>query len=243
MGAFADDLRGAVGTLRRIWWLLPTAVAVAAAGAGLGALSTAVPALALLWLLVLPFWLLVELGWLGTERVVFARDLHAEELHVRNVWGSVQILGPRFVRLGLLVAPTLLPAAGAMLAWGPTDVRARLVLVATAIALYATLTFVTPALALSTDRARSAVRIGTRLLRNAWPGVAAHVLVPAVALGATFLVPPDTTTAAWPVAVVHVLVAVLARGATTRRYVHLVDVDWPRVAGAVWRRRVSTEVA
>lgn len=38
------------------------------------------------------------------------------------------------------------------------------------------LTFVTPALALSTDRARSAVRIGTRLLRNTWPAVAAHAL-------------------------------------------------------------------
>lgn len=108
---------------------------------------------------------------------------------------------------------------------------------ATVVCLGIPLTFVTPALALSTDRVRAALRIGWRLLRSSGAEVPGHVLVPPVVLAGLVLASP--VLGALVTTLLYATVALVARGATTRRYVALVDVSWPDVPGSVWRRRVA----
>lgn len=236
MGTFAGDVRASIATIRDVRWLLPVAVAVELVNPALAWLGDT-PAAPLV--LLAPVWWLVWLGWWGSERVVFARHTRGEELDWRNVWASVRILGPRFVRLALLLLPAAVPTVVAAIAWGPGSWSTRVVTATMGAVVAATLTFVTPALALSTSRARSAFRIGWRLLRSSWTEVRAHVLVPAVTLAALGLLPLPVGGAILAAAV-QGIVSLVFRGATTRRYVALVDVFWRDVPGGVWRRRVVT---
>ena len=232
VGLFVDDLRRTMRVLARVRWLVPMAVVVGLAAAGVAALGRT-PVGAVL-LLLGPAWLVVWGGWLGTERVVVARAARGEELDVRNVWASVQILGPRFVRLGLVLLPVgvaLVVAGGAL---GAPSLRYRIVLASVLLVAYALLTFVMPALVFTTARVRDAVPVGLRLLRNTVGETWAHALVPAGAAAAVVLVGGGSLL--W----VPVLeaAALLTRGAAALRYVDLVDVVWRDVPGGVWRRRV-----
>lgn len=235
MGAFIADVRSSMGTVREVRWLLPAAVVVELVSPALTWLGGTPLAPALL---LAPLWWLVWLGWWGTERVVLARHVRGEELDRRNVWASLQVLGPRYVRLALLLLPGALPSVVAMMVWGAASWSTRGVTAAMVGVVAAMLTFVTPALALSTPRARSAVVIGWRVLRSSWSEVHAHVLVPAVTLAALALLPVPAGGVV--LAVVYAVVGLVFRGATTRRYVALVDVFWSEVPGGVWRRRVAT---
>lgn len=234
MNGFVADLRASIDTLRHVRWLLPVAVAVALVNPALTWLGDT-PAAPVL--LLAPVWGLVWLGWLGTERVVFARHGRGEELDRRNVWASVQILGPRYARLALLLLPAAVPTMVAAIAWGPGSWSTRVVTATMVGLVAAALTFATPALALSTSEARSAVVIGWRLLQSSWTEVRAHVLVPAVTLAVLTLLPLPVAGAT--LAAVQALLGLLFRGATTRRYVALVDVYWRDVPGVVWRRRMA----
>lgn len=169
--------------------------------------------------------------------MVFARHTRGEELDWHNAWASVRILGPRYVRLAVLLLPAALPTIVAAIVWGSASWSTLAVTATTLGVVAATLTFVTPALALSTSRAGSALVIGWRVLRSSWTEVRAHVLVPATTLAALALLLPSVggavLAAAWG------SVGLVFRGATTRRYVALVDVFWRDVPGGVWRRRVA----
>jgi hypothetical protein len=235
MGAFIADVRASMSTIREVRWLLPAAVAVELVSPALTWLGGTPLAP---FLLLAPVWWLLWLGWWGTERVVLARHVRGEELDRRNVWTSVQVLGPRYVRLALLLLPAALPSVIAAMVWGAATWPTRGVTAAMVGVVAATMTFVTPALAVSTTRARSAVVIGWRVMRSSWSEVHAHVLVPAVTLAALALLP--VSTGGIVLAVVFAVVGLVFRGATTRRYVVLVDVFWSEVPGGVWRRRVAT---
>lgn len=233
VGLFVDDLRRTMQVLARVRWLVPAAVVVGLAAAGVAALGRT-PAGVVLVLLG-PAWLVVWCGWLGTERVVVARAARGEELHVRNVWASVQVLGPRFVRLGLALLPVGIALVVAGAALRAPSLGYRAVLAPVLLVTYALLTFVAPALVFTTARVRDAVPIGWRLLRTTVGETWAHALVPAGAVAALVLVGGGSLL--W----VPVLeaAALLVRGATALRYVELVDVAWRDVPGGVWRRRVG----
>lgn len=234
MGRFVDDVVVTLRTLRRVPWLLPVALGVVLVTdvvSGIG--STPASPLVLL----APVWLVVEAGWVGTERIVVARDQRGEQLHARNVWAAVRILGPRFVRLGLVLAPACVPTVAVALASEPTSGVVRAVAAATVVVVGIPLTFVTSALALSTDRVRGALRIGWRLLRSSGTEVPGHVLVPPAVLAGLVLVAP--VLGGVVASLLFAAVALVARGATTCRYAVLVDVSWPDVPGSVWRRRVA----
>lgn len=227
MGAFMQDVRGSLQTVRRVRWLLPLAIAVPTATTLAPIALGRVPGVGAVAGLLAPFLLLVLLGWYGTERYVFASDAKGSAPHLADAWPLVQRLAPRYARLGLLVSPAFVPMVVAMVAWGPTDLSARGVVAVTVFVLYAWLTFVTPALVLTNDRARSAISIGTRLLRNAWGDVAPYALVPAAVLAGLTVLPP--VAAGVPAFLAITLATTVCRGATTRRYADLVDIDWDHV--------------
>ena len=234
MHTFIDDVRASMATIREVRWLLPAALAVALVGPALSWLGDTPLAPALL---LAPVWWLIWLGWWGTERVVMARHTRGEELGRRNVWASIQILGPRYVRLALLLVPAVVPSVIAAMAWGAGAGATRGVTAAVIGVVAATMAFVTPALALSTSRVRSALVIGWRVLRSSWSEVRGHVLVPAVTLAGLALLP--VSLGGIVTAVAAGIVGLVFRGATTWRYVELVDVFWDDVPGGVWRRRVA----
>lgn len=228
MGVFVEDLRRCVRAVGNVRWLLPAALAVGLVGVGTTAAAGASAGIVVG--LLAPGWLVVWAGWLGTERVVIARAARGEELDTRNVWASVRILGPRFVRFALALLPVgfLLVLAGGML--GAASLRYRLVLAIVVLAVGLALTFVTPALVFTTTRLRDAVPIGWRLLRNTWRETWAHAVVPAAVMAGVAALTLDAVV--W-VLVVEVM-AVVFRGATALRYVDLVDVAWRDVPGGVW---------
>lgn len=233
MELFVQDLRRSVRAAAGGRWLLPVAIAVGLVG--IGTTAAAGTSVGIVAGLLVPVWLVVWAGWLGTERVVIARAARGEELDARNAWGSVRILGPRFIRLALALLPLglLLVLAGGTL--GAASLRYRLVLAVVVLAVGIGLTFVTPALVFTTSRLRDAVPIGWRLLRTTWPETWAHAVVPAATMAAVAALALDAVV--WVLAVE--VLALVFRGATALRYVDLVDVAWADVPGGVWRRRVT----
>ena len=115
MAVFVEDVRRSIRAIVGVRWLVPVVLVVGLVGVGTTVLA-ATPVGAVVGLLA-PLWLVVWLGWLGTERVIVARAARGEELDTRNVWASVRIVGPRFVRLALALLPVafLLVFAGAAL--------------------------------------------------------------------------------------------------------------------------------
>jgi hypothetical protein len=143
------------------------------------ALPTLVPPA--LFFLALPV-SIFSIGYPGTERLWILKGFRGlpftfEEALSRTGW----YIG-RFFRLGLLLIP--IGVAGVVLGW-VVDRSFTGVIVGAAVAsllLDFGLTFVTPALALSTKRVREALRLGLRMVRYEWPANALYVLVPPLAI-------------------------------------------------------------
>lgn len=126
---------------------------------------------------------LVEAGFLGTQRYWFASVYRGERLSSHEVVQLTRSYIGRFVLLGLLstvaVSPFLLiahpPHERVQTGWA-------IVLVALILGLDIALTFVVPALALTTRSVRDALRIGLRMISEAWPGSAWYLLTPGLTL-------------------------------------------------------------
>jgi hypothetical protein len=162
--------------------------------------------------------LLITAGWAGTERVWYAQCFQGIRLSPADIasytWGYVW----RYVRLGFLL---LLPFGIAIAVTSHASNLTRvLVITIPVILIDFGLTFVTPALALSTYRVREALPVGIRMIRAEWPRSAWYVFLPPLAI---FAAAHATRAFVGPVPVfaasaVAALVASICRGATVAFY-------------------------
>ncbi|TML01994.1 MAG: hypothetical protein E6G40_01555, partial [Actinobacteria bacterium] len=134
-----------------------------------------------LGLVAAPIWVFA-VGYPGTERLWLLRGLRRQpftfDQAFRRTWGYFG----RFFRLELFIATPV--AVGAGVGWlvSRTFLGLYLGLTAVAILLDFALTFVTPALAFSTRRAKEALAMGLRMIPSEWPRAALYVLVPPLAI-------------------------------------------------------------
>ncbi len=171
--AFRGDLSASVAALGAAPLLLVLTVV----------LSVAVSLKGAFLIVALPLFL-VEAGFVGTQRVWFARVYRGEQLRGGEVAPLTRSFVGRFVVLGLVVSLVVSPI---VLVAGALNTRAHplvvVVFVLVAITLDVALTFVVPALALTTGSVRTAIRIGLRMIKEAWPQAAWYLLTPGLTLG------------------------------------------------------------
>ena len=153
---------------------------------------------------------LFYLGYVGTERVWFARLFHGESLAWSGIWEWTIHFLPRYFRLGLVVilimSPLIIPVtvemlrivgdlmqelerAGELQQIDPQELSERLyttrfLLMSFAMALVADflLTFTTPALAFNHSKVFDALKENFRTIRSGWPASILYVLIPPFAV-------------------------------------------------------------
>lgn len=174
-GSFSGDLRTAAAVWRRFPWLPAVSV-------GLAALTHLPDEFAPLVLIFLLF----NAGWLGTERITYLRAFREESIGAGELWKLTRAFVVRFSVLGLVVAipfaPFVILGFSHVLSEGPRR-AIRVALYVMSVIIDLALTFVTPALAFSTRKVRTALKIGLRLIRSEWPSCAWYVLAPPLAAG------------------------------------------------------------
>jgi hypothetical protein len=190
--------------------------------------------------LVAAFVSLAFLGWVGSERLWDLRAFTGRTLSVRTALSVSFSYWPRLVCLSLLVGvvmiPLSIPITVAAISAGTdgtshhADLGAGWLLYSAVLSLVVdfALTFVTPALIYTDDRARDALKIGLGLLRQTWPHAAPYVLIPPLAvviLGRLSQGPVGPVGAA--VIVVSYALNLLAKGATASYYLRLVPAVGP----------------
>ena len=200
-----------------LWWI-PVLL-------GLGARSHKSPLRALIMLALGIF----ALGWLGAERTFFRLRREGKDVALRELVDSVLGFIGRFFRLGLWMGVIVVPVTVAVCVVTAAFVKSgnpmfaagviSAVVIAVMVVLDLALTFVTPALAFSTDSVSEALRIGFRMIRQTWPRSGLYVLCPPLALNLfnamySIQIPLLTlvTTAALAV------LALVAKGATAAFY-------------------------
>ena len=173
--SFACDLKWSARALRRAPLLVSLTVVLAVPYALAGAAL----------FLLLPAYVL-QAGFAGTQRVWFARLDDRDTLETGEIWPMTRAFIGRFVVLGLEVfAGTLVPVALVSIALvrggAPIDIVIVLDVVATVL-VDVLLTFVVPALALTTSSVNEAWRIGLRMIRRTWPKSAWYVCAPGLTI-------------------------------------------------------------
>jgi hypothetical protein len=127
--------------------------------------------------------LLIEAGFVGTQRVWFARIYSGEHLSRAEIMPLTRSFVGRFVVLGLLTSVAVSPF---LLLAHPPHERLQtgwaILVVSVVLVLDIGLTFVVPALALTTRSVRDALRIGLRMIKAAWPTSAWYLLTPGLTL-------------------------------------------------------------
>jgi hypothetical protein len=202
---YLHDLRWSVRTIGRNWWFL---VAVLAIDVGLVTAARLLPVLAIL------FWLCF-VGLAGTERLLFLRAYLGDRLGPGDALAATARFLGRFLLLGLWVALFfVLPAfvlgiVAGITAHAGTAHHVRIsrwwirgLLLWFAVVSDVLLTFVVPALALSTTKTMEAVRFGRRMLRASWPTARWYALTPGLTITAIALLIPVSVLGYWGAVVV-----------------------------------------
>jgi hypothetical protein len=175
---------------------------------------------------------LFSVGWLGTQRIWYQRIFEGHMLSPAEVWRLSWGFFGRFLVLGLLVGiPGFLVifwlvaqiATGAVSApshpfkspiwWNPFWLGYGFLV-------DVLLTFVTSALAYTTNRVREAWRIGLKMIADTWPASWAYVLVPPITLLALATLNPIgfPALAMLVLAVISTVVGLLVKGAIAAYY-------------------------
>ena len=134
---------------------------------------------------------LFTIGWFGTERIWYLRIYRGQTIGAADLWRATRAFFWRFLRLGLLAVLVWVPVV--FIAMGKADDPEQfdrvfsepLIWVTAAILTIAvdfSLTFVTPALAYSTNRVGEALTLGFRMLREEWPRPIWYAVVPPLAV-------------------------------------------------------------
>lgn len=135
---------------------------------------------------------LLWLGFLGTQRVWLQRAFRAEKLGVDEAISLTLRFVRRFVELALLVSIPLVPVAIVVTSIDPDSRPSLLLLAAYVLILDATLTFVVPALALTTRSPLQALRIGRQMIAATWPSCAWYLFLPGLTFALLLFVVPDS---------------------------------------------------
>ena len=173
---FIADLRTALGVWRRSPWM-PVAGVLLALWQDLP--YRFIDSDGLLFLVSLPA-LIVVVAWPGVERLWYLREFRGERLRIRETPRFVGAYFWRYAILGLMVAVPFGVALTVLFLLGSATWRVALPVVA--LAFDVALTFVTPALAYTTRRARVAVRLGLGMIKDEWPRCLWYVLAPPLAV-------------------------------------------------------------
>jgi hypothetical protein len=132
-------------------------------------------------------------GFVGTQRMWFARLFRGEELRRDEIWPLTLSYIGRFVGLGLSVAVASIPLVFVILSLSGGHHRGAAIITGLVYGLTVdlVLTFVVPALALTTTSPQLAWRVGIQMIKQTWPRSAWYVLTPGITLTAlTVLLPP-----------------------------------------------------
>ena len=225
---FKGDLRASV----RAWRVAPLLPVIS-----VGLLSMHLLPNALSWL-SLPA-LLFHIGWVGTERMWYLRIYRGQPISAGELLRFTRGFFWRFLRLGLLACVVSLPIpwlAFMVVFFMEIGDRSQEVISLQPIFVSMTimgfligiaLTFVTPALAFSTNRVREALGLGLRMLREHWPLSAGYALMPPLALVLMPRVPgplSPTLITQTSVMVAAILLNLWFKGATAAFYLRRVEV-------------------
>jgi hypothetical protein len=173
---------------------------------------------------------LFGVGWLGTQRIWYQRLFEGQTLSSAEVWrlswkffGRYLVLGLIFgipIVLALVVVLAQVAARGGPLHAFPTPIWWYPFVIAYGFLTDVLLTFVTSALAYSTNRVRVAWSIGTKMIRETWPASAAYTFVPPITLLALATLNPVRFPAPVVVslAIVSTLAGLLVKGAIAAFY-------------------------
>ena len=229
---FVEDIRVALGVWRRFpaLPLLTTLLGILTALAGSG---WAGAPLALLVIIVFQ-------AWVGSERLWYLRAFTSRTLAVRLALRASLAYWGRFFVLSLWVSLLTIPLFAPVVIFGgffdkerieghvrlPLWAIAYLAIVSLVVDFL--LTFVTPAIVYNTRRARSAIKIGLRLLRLTWPHGVLYVLFPplAVLLLTRFSQGPVGWIGA-ALIVASSLVNLVAKGAVAAYYLRMMPITEP----------------
>lgn len=179
-------------------------------------------------------------GFSGTIRVWFMRILvGGEKLRPREVVSLTRAFIGRFIVLGFWFAvfAAAFFGVGAALSHGNGTVflrsPVRIAGLACAMIADVALTFVVPALALSTRKVSVAFRTGIRLARSTWPSSAPYMLTPGIVLtgvGGILTKSAIGSVGVFVAGVAGGMVALLFRGAITAAYIRVVPSTDPNGA-------------
>jgi hypothetical protein len=167
----------------------------------------------------------VALGFVGTQRVWLARLNTRDAFETREIWTLTWAFIGRFLVLVVevvvaLVAPVTILAVVLFLHGAPvTLVIAANVVVGLVIDVL--LTFVVPALALTTKSVHEAWRIGLAMIRQTWPRSAWYACAPGlcIVVAARLFEPQQLSTlATFAVAAVSAVIALWFKGAIVAFY-------------------------
>ena len=180
-------------------------------------------------LLGLPL-VLFGIGWLGTQRIWYQRLFEGQTLSSAEVWQLSKKFFGRYLVLGLIVAiPIFLGLLGMVAQVAltgephhsfPFPIWWYPFVIAYGFLPDVLLTFVTSALAYTTNRVRIAWSIGTKMIKETWPASAAYTFVPPITLLALATLNPIRLPASVVVllAVISTLVGLLVKGAIAAFY-------------------------
>jgi len=173
---------------------------------------------------------LFGIGFYGAERWWYAQVASGAVPSSRWLWRISWSYFWRFVRLGLVTVVLALALVPFLIAARHSTTRTSIAVDVWAFALDVAFTFVTPALAFSTDSAWSAVKIGVGTLNRLWPRDWVYAVIPPMALTILTRFVPHAFGPRWATAIAGAaaqLLTVLFAGATTLLYIREVDPDAP----------------
>lgn len=219
-----------VGLVVAVFTFAPQFVVPKPNGCGVGThpacTSGSQPLFLLLTVIGLPV-TLFAIGLFGGERWWYATMANGGSPRAGDLWRMSWRYFWRFVRLGLLVVLLSLPVVVPILLAGRHSTGTRsLALGAYVFVLDIALTFVTPAMALSTDSAWQALKQGIVALDRRWPRDALYAVVPPMALTIVVRVAPNVFGSRAVTALAGVaaqLLTMLFAGAVTLFYIREVD--------------------
>lgn len=169
------------------------------------------------------------IGLFGAERWWYASLAAGNAPRPADLWRVSWSYFWRFLRLGLLVVLLSLPVVLPILLATRDSTNARsIALAAYFFVLDIALTFVTPAMALSTDSAWQALKLGVVALDRLWPQDALYAVVPPMAFTIVARAAPTVFGSRALTALAGVaaqLLTMLFAGAVTLLYVREVDPD------------------
>ncbi|HUO47700.1 MAG TPA: hypothetical protein VMU09_02590 [Acidimicrobiales bacterium] len=170
-------------------------------------------------------------GFVGTQRVWFLRLYRGTRLNGSRIMSFTALFIGRFIVLGLLVLlPLIVAVAVAIpftLSHSPVHGTSRhltellLPMILIMLVLDVLLTFVVPALALSTSSVPQALRLGLRMIRITWPSCAWYVIAPGLTLTALAGLFPTSKVGWWAPVIVGAVSTFLGlwfKGATVAFY-------------------------